>query len=452
MWLKCAAAIVLAASSILFRSGALADSASEPTPNTAAVKNYSSFFEIETRYSSWRGSRGSNVFDPTPGSGSQFYTPFTVGFDYQQPASYRLQGRLKSGYVHSNHSTPGQEASLDTMVDSQASATWTYLGSNAYQTFLGVALNLPTGKSVLSGNQRLTRMDPDLVDVGSYGAGFNVNPTTGVVFALTENTAMSLGVGYTWQGPFNREALDLTSVNNVLNCVGGCTFSPQFTATRHLEPGDVITANVNTSSIFNNLSIKTAFAAMFESETKQDGVSVSKSGVKYTADLGIVYKIDPRWSLTANIAWSFAAKNKISDGLGGLVTEPKNSHSHVVIGSIQPMYALTDQFSLGPNYSFLWRSDNYYDVVEEQFVPAKIKHSAGLVMNYAVSPTASIGLKASHFWVHADPGAYLDTGTLSTVSPLPPFSTTVTPLPRDFFPPSLNYTGWTVALSGRIQF
>lgn len=48
-------------------------------------------------------------------------------------------------------------------------------------------------------------MDPDLVDVGSFGAGFNVNPTAGVIFAVSENTAVSVSAGYAWLGDFTRE-------------------------------------------------------------------------------------------------------------------------------------------------------------------------------------------------------------------------------------------------------
>ena len=73
----------------------------------------------------------------------------------------------------------------------------------------GVAVNLPTGTSYLPNNQRFARMDPDLVEVGSYGAGYNVNPTAGFVMGLNKDTAMSFSAGYAWQGAFMREAVTL---------------------------------------------------------------------------------------------------------------------------------------------------------------------------------------------------------------------------------------------------
>lgn len=428
-------------------------SATDITPSgvsagsTRVASGFSAFFEADARYYNWRGSRGSNVFDLAPGKGSQFYSPFTFGFDYQVPETYRFQVRAKSGYVSSNHATAGQQASIDTMVDTQLTAVWTYLGSEDNRPFIGVALNLPTGTTVLPGNQRLTRMDPDLVEIGSYGAGFNINPTAGFIFALTENTAISLSGGYSWQGPFDKEAFNPSS---------RCSIEPPpcapltFDITRRIDPGNVATANINTSSIFNNLAIKTSFAYMSETYLKEDGLRVGRTGPKLVANLAVTYRIDPRWAVLVNGSWTYTKNNRIP-GFDApyfttepFVTEPKNSNSHLVIAMVEPQYAVTDRLKAAVNYSFLWRRENYYDFTEEQFIPAKTKHSAGASLSYVVTPTSSINLRGSYFWVEIDDGPFLPAGQL------PVFP--VVNLPSQFYPPHLSYTGWTAALSGRIQF
>ena len=71
------------------------------------------------------------------------------------------------------------------------------------QPLLGLTLNLPTGNAYLPGNQRFTRMDPDLVYAGSYGVGFNVNPTAGFLFALNQTTVVSLAAGCIVVAMFN---------------------------------------------------------------------------------------------------------------------------------------------------------------------------------------------------------------------------------------------------------
>jgi hypothetical protein len=416
-----------------------------PSSATQSPDQFVWIAHSDTIYSSWRGSRGTNVFEPERGEGSQIYSPFTVGFDYQKSGLYRFQLRAKSGFVHSAHDTEGQQATLSTMVDTQVTATWTNLTSETYRAFFAVALNLPTGKTVLSGNQRLTRMDPDLVEIGSYGTGFNINPTAGFIFALTENTAVSIGAGYSWQGEFKREALNPDSV---ANCGLNCVPTPTFDVTQRIDPGDIFTANVNTSSFYNNLAVKTSFAFMSETDLKQDGVPIGRKGAKFLANVGVTYRVDPRWTLAANGSWSYTRKDEVPHDviLGRLVTEPKNSNSHLLIGSFDSLYAITDRLTAGLNYSLLWRNENYYDFTEDRFSPKKLKQSVGASFNYLVTPTSSIGLRGSYYWVDEDNGAFLVTRTFQNAIPPSP------PPAMAFVPPRLSYTGWTVALSGKVQF
>ena len=441
------------------------DPSGAPTiPSAATVRitdGFTAFAESEARFSSWRGTRGSNIFDPAPGKGSQFYSPFTVGFDQQVPDSYRAQVRAKSGYVHSSHRTPGQEASIDTMVDTQVTVTVTNLANESYRTFVGVALNLPTGETFLPNNKRLTRMDPDLVDVGSYGAGINVNPTVGLVFALTENTGVSVSAGYSWQGSFTREALNPASIPPCPVAVVICpAVTPRFDLSTTIDPGDVFTANLNTSSIYENLAIKNSVAFMSETTLKQDGIPVGRKGLRLAANSAFTYRFDPRWTIVLNGSWSFAGKDKVArsyitvphdpvvppvtppvttETIEPLLREPKNSNSHVVIGSVEPIYALTERMNVAANYSVLWRSKNSYDFIEDRFVPAKLKQSVGGSLTYLVTPMSSVSLRGSHFWVHIDAGQFQSFGSTSDPGP-------------GFFPPSLHYTGWTAAMSGKIQF
>ena len=146
------------------------------------------------------------MFAPEKGKGHQVYSPTTIGIDYVQAGALKVETRMKGGYVYANQGTPGQGATYEGPVDTQASLNATFLNFDSVRPQLGVAVNLPTGTSYLPNNQRFARMDPDLVDIGSYGAGYNVNPTAGFVIGLNQNTAMSFSGGYAWQGAFIREA------------------------------------------------------------------------------------------------------------------------------------------------------------------------------------------------------------------------------------------------------
>jgi len=51
-------------------------------------------------------------------------------------------------------------------------------------------------------------MDPDLVEVSTFGEGFNIGPTGGFAFPISKSLVLTTSAGYTWRGgPFLREAL-----------------------------------------------------------------------------------------------------------------------------------------------------------------------------------------------------------------------------------------------------
>lgn len=458
----------LAADATTLAGGQIAQASSTATPSNSLQlgAGFSGFANAEFDFASWRGSRGVNVYDPAPGKGSQFYNPWTFGLDYESAGNYRLQTRVKTGYANSRNSTPGQEASLSTMVDTQITTTFTYLGAETYRWFAGLGVNAPTGTTYLPNNSRFAQMDPDLVFVGSYGAGWNFNPTTGVVFALNQNTAVSLSVGYAWQGSFNRATINLSGFFDCqapsqiacpnFNPLGPGphlgTGVPTFDGRQNVDPSDVFTANANTSSILGNWALKTSFAYMSETNVKVDGLPIGHTGAKFIFAGEATYQIDPRLAISVNGSYNYTGKNRILGTPGLLVPEPKNSNGDVFIGSIGPTYALTERLSAGLNYSYLWRRQNYYDIIEGQYIPAKTKHSLGGLLNYAISPTASLGLKGSYFWVHQYTGPVLGDSLIGSFCPdnsCAPQYVFGTGSPA---PPALSFQGWTLALSGRIQF
>ena len=282
-------------------------------------------------------------------------------------------------------------------------------------------------------------MDPDLVDAGAYGAGFNVNPTLGFIIGLNQTTAVSLSVGYTWQGPFTKEGINTFAEPNPgvpppTNVVVGA-----FDLQQKVDPGNTYTANGNISSTLGSLSLTASFAYMGDSHASIDGVATGKAGAKLTANGTANWQIDPRWALSTNVSWNFSEKNQIANGLGGLIIEPKNSNSNVVIGSIEPSYMVTERLRLATNYSFLWRDHNYYDVLEDQFVPAKQKHLVGLSATYAYDQATTVTVRGSHAWVRQNDGPML----LTETGP---------PVILALQPSMLTYDVWAASIAATVRF
>lgn len=426
--------------------------AQNPQTTTASpdriVSAFSWFADFDTRFVSWQGTRGTNIYQPEPGKGSQLYIPITLGIDYRQPESFKVETRFKGGWTETSSKTVGQEATVATWLDSQLTTTWTYLGSQNARTFLGMALNIPTGESYFPNNLRFVRMDPDLVEVNPAGAGFNVNPTAGIIFALNENTAVSLSAGYAWLGTFTREGFEGGSVAACFNVVCPAPPIAVFDKPVRINPGDIFTANANVSSVFANYSFKTSFAYMSESKVTEDGIPVAQRGATFSANSTLTYKISDPFSIVVNGSWKFSEKNKYLDpATGALITEPKNSNSNLLIGKFEPVYKLSDRWIISSNYTVLWRSHNYYDVIEGQFIPEKLKQSVGGGLTFLTTTKATITLRGSYFWINENTGAYLPTFYSAPKGVDPSYYANYQNLP-----PSLQYTGWTMALGAKIVF
>lgn len=403
----------------------------QPQQDSRFTGTFSAFINSGPRYSGWNGTRGVNVFLPDRGKGYQIYTPTLAGIDYDNPDALKLETRFKGGHVYAQHDTAGQRATYNGPVDSEASIVATFKNFETVQPTLGVAFNIPTGTSYLPNNQRFTRMDPDLVDVGAYGAGFNVNPTVGMVIGLTESTALSLSGGYAWQGTFIKEAIDPSA---------GTGFGI-FNLKNRVDPGDVFTANANLKTTVNDsLAVEGSFAYMTESILRIDGVASGKAGAKYVSNVVATYQFDPQWALALSASHTFQERNDIPGALlGTLVPENRNSNSHLVIGSVEPSYLVSDSLKIAANYSFLYRSDNFYDQINAEFVPAKTKHTVGGTMTYQATQNASIEFKSGYSWVHQDTGPLLETALVPA-------------LLLANLPPSLSYRAWTAALAANLQF
>jgi outer membrane immunogenic protein len=401
--------------------------------------SFSAFTTSEVKYSSWDGTRGANVFAPDRGSGYQVYSPTTIGIDYNVPSEYKLETRIKSGYVYSAQNTAGQIARYEGPVDTQASFNLTLLNFDSIRPLLGLSLNLPTGNSYLPGNERFTRMDPDLVDAGSYGAGFNINPTAGFILGLNQTTAVSLSVGWTWQGAFTKEGLSSFVVPDPNNPPPATVPIDFIDLKQKVSPGNAFTANGNISSTLGNLFLIASFAYMGNSHASIDGIATGKTGANLIANGAANWQIDERWALSTNVSWTFSEKNEIADGFGGLVGEPKNSNSNLVIGSFEPSYMVTEKLRVAANYSFLWRDHNYYNPLEDQFISAKQKHLLGASATYALSQTTSVTLRGSHAWVRQNDGPLL----LTETGP---------PVILALSPPMLTYDVWAASIAATMNF
>jgi hypothetical protein len=372
------------------RSATAADAAA-PVIAQPAPAAWSATLNTEFRYASWSSDRGFPL-DRVPlgggGRGAQFYVPTAINVSGQPPGDWQWNFTTRAGYVTARQSTAGAEGSVSTATDTQVSGTATFTGLNGLQPYLSLMLNLPTGRSALYGNARFARMDPDLVDVPTYGEGFNAGPTAGVNIPITTSLLASLSVGYTYRGPFDREGL-----------IDPVTL---LQPTDRVNPGDVVTGTATLGYVGNSLLLQGSFSYAVETQTTINGIPLYRAGERFMVTGSAGYTWSPSWASSVNAFWNHGNRNEVLNaGLGVLVTEAFNTNTDVFRINAEHTYT-SGALSIGPVASFLRRFHNSWDPIRFAFVPAKTRWSLGGSGQYKITDSIAISMRVEHLWIQED--------------------------------------------------
>lgn len=170
-------------------------------------QKWTTTFSTEIRYYSWR-----NNFVPPdttgigPGRGWEVYIPFAMQLTGKPVNDLSVDFVVRGGWVKAAQTTTGLAGEVATSTDTAVSFNTTYLGWQGLQPFIALSANLPTGKSALFGTSVNARMDPDLVEISTFGEGYNFGPSFGLNVPIAGSLLFTTSVGYAYRGPFNRES------------------------------------------------------------------------------------------------------------------------------------------------------------------------------------------------------------------------------------------------------
>jgi hypothetical protein len=256
-------------------------------------------------------------------------------------------------------------------------------------------------------------MDPDLVDLPTFGEGWNIGPTVGFNLAVSENMIFSSGVGYTVRGHYNRD--NFTTIGGV-----GVT---------SLDPGDVLTANAAVGFRSGPLTGQLSGIYSHETTTTFDGVPSAHLGDRFAVS-GYGSYAWSNDSITRLIAsWNYYQKNKIfTSPPPTLMMEAFDSNSNVYRVRLEHAFVF-GQWAAGPSVGYLLRDNNAYSPTALLFVPAKTRWSAGGNLRYSVSDKTLFYASVERLWI--------EEGQRSS----PAISV-----------PSLNYTGWVFITGASFQY
>jgi hypothetical protein len=410
-----------------------ADMPVKATPAAVVSRTWEATLASEVRYYAWRGDRGSpSTASTSAGSGSQLYVPYALQIAGKPAPDFNLVLLGRSGWVRSKQSTAGIAGEVETITDTVASATLTYLGLSGLQPFVALSVNAPTGKAALFGAEANARMDPDLVEIGSFGEGWNIGPTMGFNVPINASLMVTGSVGYTWRGSFDRER-------------SSAEIDPAVQALTSLDPGDVLTGTAAIAYQGGPWAWNVSGSVSEETKTVENGVDLYRAGRRYLASATLAYTWPARWGQTTwTGAYAHSNRNEVRFlNASALLTETFNTNSDLYRVGVQHLFIVAENFAIGPTGSYLHRNNNSYDAATLQFVPAKERWTAGGLARYAVSDRLTLNVRAEHVWVDEDerlaPGGQQ-------------FSVLANAFVAGSAVPAISSTGWMVAAGANAKF
>jgi hypothetical protein len=363
-----------------------------PPPAAVVTQAWEATVASEVRYYSWKSDRGyPTTVNTASGSGSQIYVPVAMQIAGKPSSDYKVQFLVRGGWVHSHQSTAGLTGTVDTITDTVMSGSFTYLGINGIQPFVAVSLNAPTGKSALFGAAANARMDPDLVEVSSFGEGWNVGPSAGVNIPITANMMLTSSVGYTWRSAYDRER-STAELNPTIQ-----------TATR-INPGDVTTGTVALGYQEGSWAWNVTGTVSSETATTENGASLYRPGLRYLGTGSVSYSWPEQYGQTT-LTGSYAHSDRndvLFLGAPALVKETMETNSDLYRVGVQHLVPVGDTFAFGPTASYLHRSHNGYDPGTLQFVPAKDRWSVGGQARAAATQNVTLNMRAEYIRTRED--------------------------------------------------
>ncbi|WP_134498357.1 transporter [Microvirga pakistanensis] len=362
-------------------------------------KRWEMLFDSQVRYFTYKNTFG---FDPRvagtgrrPGKGSQLYLPFAAQLIGRPVDDIKVEMFARGGYVRSRQTTPFFSGEYVGPTDTQAGGTFTYLGIPGVQPFLSLNVNLPTGETPLQGNSSRARLDPDYVDVPTFGEGWNYGATVGANIPITESLVLNTSVGYVWRGEYDIEN----------------AFFPELL--RSFDPGNTFTLSGSLNYQSGRIFAQLATSYTIETTSRSSLINIPGDFVIGNPDyeLGNRFLLQGRlsylWtedlSMTLTLGWSHTSPNKVSEPqlgqpLAPLLREDLNSNSNIYRIGLDGAYRITSNLTAGPTASFLYRDENAYLPTTSQFVPAKRRWSLGAVANFAVSDIFTLNARLERVW------------------------------------------------------
>ena len=350
--------------------------------------------------------------DSTHARGQQIYIPMSFEVRYLDLSLRMLTGEAYTSYDPQGSSNP----SLTHLLDTKVNLSYEILDKLPVDILIGLDFNLPTGKSDLSQRERLLIMDPELVSITNFGAGFDINPTLSIAKEF-DKFIVGVGVGYAWRGEYDYRNKVFEWTHDMGRAAGYQAFY-----TKDYNPGEMINVNAEIRYDF----LPNWYARLFGLYTwygkdEVDNITFYQEGDLLSIGLGINHS-QKKWDAGLTVRSIFRDKSKFKgESPGGYMspsqlyeqwkhlpisTEDRNSHGDEWIADLSMRFFLDDKTTLKTNLQGLLITRNDYHSNNSKFIGHKEKGSLGLGLARVLFPFLEGELYTKGFLMHAEKANY----------------------------------------------
>lgn len=295
-------------------------------------------FSTASNYYSWKDNRG--------GKGYQFVMPYT--FFYQ---SGGIEASFRTAYIISSHTVPAAAKSSGRVTAwSDSDLTVAYTNSNKdYPVRYSLAINIPTGKETLHGNQAI--MSEDLVEYSTFGAGWNYTPGVSVSHKTSKKDTWTLGMTYSFPGKYTLNG-DLPD--------------------SQLQPGNEWTKTLQWRHNGSTWSMLGEFIHTSYAATQQGGVDYVKEGNQLDTRLTYIREL-PRNASLALYYWDSHQQHDRP-----LAGQPGGSGMRGHYAGAMWSKKVQDKRTFRFNFDFMKKSGESYDVLTDSMFVGGKKFTGGI--------------------------------------------------------------------------
>lgn len=360
--------------------------------------------QLNDSYGSWSG-------DASPKKeGGQNLVYYSLGYMGAEKGITLLGSYSSTNYKYNDPAK--SDFALSTLMDTTVSTYYVPPKLFDLNIRLGLDFNQPTGHASFSNAELASLMidgvSKDLIQVPSFGKGFNIAPNV-VVGRAFQNSLLGIGLRYEITGEYN-------PTKDVAN--------------KAYDPGDTLT--LFGSLQYNRTPMDQFFIDLsntYATRDKQGGAEVMKQGTSYNLGLRYVQGFETV-KMTYGAFYGWQDKNQTYSG-GGMTTEDRNSNNNRYELMVNGQYVYDPQLLLTGLFSYKNIIANGWQSTDPLYDAGYQKLTLGVGGTYALSNSVffTVDVKGYQVWNGQDPmepvaavykGVNIDLGFVYTWAPSPP--------------------------------